>query len=204
VGDGFVATCGRLVVAVSALLVAGGTVVGAASAGSHYVAGPYDREWLRQLTPTGRPALARGSAAERYRARIVSSVERSGASLVAVRIYAVGSALVADIDVRTTDAATYLRHRFQVTLQTLRTQPRTGGLLHLRISDPKSIVLDWYLGPETGSMWLRPDVAPCSPVQPVGQPVLAEDGLEVPDLVSAYGLFPQRIRMLPPPRCSVR
>jgi hypothetical protein len=204
VGDGLVTTPGRLVVAVSALLIAGGTVAAVPSAGSRHVAGPYDRGWLRQLTPTGRPALARGRAAERYRARIVSSVRRSGASLVAVRIYAVDDSLVADFDVRTADTASYLRHRLQFVLRALRTQPRTGGLLHLRISDPKGIVLDWYLGPKTGSLWLRPDVAPCSPVQPVAEPVLAEDGLEVPDIVSPYSLFPARIRILPPPRCSVR
>jgi len=139
-----------------------------AGCGHHAAAIPH----LTHVAPTalGRSFLVGlpGKPNSRY-VRLVRR-EALAARAEAVDVRAVGGAAAATLAV--SDPAAFLEHRLKRFL--VRTLLARRQDAYLRVVDGRGRrVLEWswsHEGP-SGSLWIRPDVLECSPIQPIGIPV---------------------------------
>jgi hypothetical protein len=71
------------------------------------------------------------------------------------------------------DPAAFLKHRLQGFMDRTLFAHRQNA--YLRIVDGHGArVLEWAVQGSSGTLWLRPDVFECSPIQPLSQPVGAK------------------------------
>jgi hypothetical protein len=83
-----------------------------------------------------------------------------------VDVRAVGGA--AAVTLAVSDPARFLKHRLQRFLDRTLLAHRENA--YLRIVDGHGgRVLEWSVEGPHGSLWIRPDVFECSPIQPIGQ-----------------------------------
>jgi hypothetical protein len=106
-----------------------------------------------------------GKPSRRY-ARLLRR-EALAARAEPVDVRAVGGG--AAVTLAVSDPAPFLKHRLQRFLD--RTLLAHRANVYLQIVDGRgSRVLEWSLQGPHGSLWIRPDVFECSPIQPISQP----------------------------------
>jgi hypothetical protein len=149
------------------LRLAGLVVLAAVPAGCGHHAAAIPR--LAHVPPSalGRSFLVdlSGKPSRRY-ARLLRR-EALAARAEPVDVRAVGGA--AAVTLAVSDPAPFLKHRLQRFLD--RTLLAHRDNVYLRIVDGHGgRVLEWSLQGPHGSLWIRPDVFECSPIQPISEP----------------------------------
>jgi hypothetical protein len=150
------------------LRLAGLVVLAAVPAGCGHHAAAIPR--LAHVPPTslGRSFLVdlTGEPSRRYVRLLRRDALAARAQPVEVRAVRGGAAATLAVS----DPAAFLKHRLQRFLD--RTLLAHRENVYLRIVDGYGgRVLEWSVEGPHGSLWIRPDVFECSPIQPIGQPV---------------------------------
>jgi hypothetical protein len=146
------------------LRLAGLVVLAAVLAGCGHHAAAIPR--LARVPPTslGRSFLVdlRGEPSRRYVRLLRREALAARAEPVDVRAVPGGAAATLAVS----DPAAFLKHRLQRFLDRTRFAHRQNA--YLRIVDGHGArVLEWSVEGPHGSLWIRPDVFECSPIQPI-------------------------------------
>jgi hypothetical protein len=149
------------------LLVAGFVVAGC---GSHHLdqaairvavrPTPTERSWLDRVgRPAGAPRMA-------VRGRLEQAVAAGGGTLV--RLFFAGSdGRAPDLVIAAADPARYLRHGLRRVVRLLR---QDSGLYVEVVDGHGRRVLEWSLGGNSGSLFVKHGLERCSPVYALGWP----------------------------------
>jgi len=149
------------------LRLAGLVVLAAVPAGCGHHAATIPR--LAHVAPSalGRSFLAdlRGESNRRYVRLLRREALAARAEPLGVRAVRGGAA----VTIAVSDPAPFLKHRLQRFLDRTRLVHREN--VYLRVVDGHGDrVLEWSVQGPSGTLWIRPDVFACSPIQPISQP----------------------------------